>query len=182
MNKVGMILTKIMEVFHWVGAALMAAATVCAVAAPQWVGLFVGFDGKECCGVDLTVYGYEMNLPLVNGTVDMKAFAVFGIGAVLVLALVAMVCRNLSQIFKSSEGTSPFQQDNIRRMREIGIFAIAMPVVSLLMSIVARLVLGAEGMEISVDMGGLVMGIIVLCLTRFFVHGAQLEQDVDGLV
>ena len=26
------------------------------------------------------------------------------------------------------------------------------------------------------------MGIIVLCLTQFFVHGAELEKDVDGLL
>ena len=26
------------------------------------------------------------------------------------------------------------------------------------------------------------MGIVVLCLTQFFVHGAELEKDVDGLL
>ena len=49
-NKLGKIITKILEVFHWVGTILMAAATVCSVAAPNWVKYFVGFDAKECCG------------------------------------------------------------------------------------------------------------------------------------
>ena len=35
---------------------------------------------------------------------------------------------------------------------------------------------------ISIDMGGIFMGIIVLCLTQYFVHGADLEKDVDGLL
>ena len=39
----------------------MAAAAVCSLAAPEWVGYFVGFDAKECCGANLTVYGFEVN-------------------------------------------------------------------------------------------------------------------------
>ena len=48
-NKLGKVITKILEVFHWVGAALMTAATVCSAVAPDWVKYFVGFDAKECC-------------------------------------------------------------------------------------------------------------------------------------
>ena len=50
------------------------------------------------------------------------------------------------------------------------------------MSIIVRLVTGVETAEISIDMGGIFMGIIVLCLTQYFVHGADLEKDVDGLL
>ena len=84
-NKLGKIITKILEVFHWVGAVLMVAATVCSVAAH-------------------------------------------------------------------------------------------------IMSVIVRLVTGVETAEISIDMGGIFMGIIVLCLTQYFVHGADLEKDVDGLL
>ena len=37
LNKLGKVITKILEVFHWVGAALMTAATVCSAVAPDWV-------------------------------------------------------------------------------------------------------------------------------------------------
>ena len=67
-------------------------------------------------------------------------------------------------------------------MREIGVFAIAVPVIGLMMSVIIRLVIGVEAVETSIDMSGLFMGIIVLCLTQFFVHGAELEEDVDGLL
>lgn len=181
-NKAGKIITKILEVFHWVGTTLMAAATVCALAAPQWVGYFVSFDAKECCGADLTIYGFEVNAPVINGDVDMTTFFLFGIGAVIILALMAMVFRNLNLIFKKSENTTPFQKDNIRMMKEIGIFSIAVPVIGFIMSIIVRLVTGVDTAEINVDMGGIFMGIIVLCLTQYFVHGAKLENDVDGLL
>ena len=182
MNKLGMVITKITEVFHWVGATLMAAATVCAKAAPEWVKLFVSVDAKDCCGADLNVYGFEVNAPVTDGNMDMTAFLLFGIVATLILAVMAMIFRNLHLIFKKSENTTPFQKDNIRMMREIGIFAIAVPVIGLVMSVLVRMVIGVETAEINVDMAGVFMGIIVLCLTQFFVHGAELEKDVDGLL
>ena len=181
-NKLGKIIAKILEVFHWVGAILMTAAAVCSAAAPDWVKYFVGFDAKECCGADLEVYGFEVNAPVIDGAVDMKAFLIFSIGAIIILAVMAMVFRNLHLIFKKSENATPFQKDNIRMMREIGIFSIAVPVIGFIMSIVVRLITGVETAEISINTSGIFMGIIVLCLTQFFVHGADLEKDVDGLL
>ena len=160
----------------------MAAATVCSSVAPAWVKYFVGFDAKDCCGANLEVYGFEVNAPVVNGETDMVSFMLFGIGAVIILAVMAMVFRNLHLIFKKSENTTPFQKDNIRMMREIGYFSIAVPVIGLIMSVFVRLVTGVETAEVSIDTTGIFMGIIVLCLTQFFIHGAELEKDVDGLL
>lgn len=182
LNKLGKVLTKILEVFQWVGAALMLCATICSVAATEWIGYFVGFDAKECCGANLEVYGFEVNAPVVNGSVDMTSFFIFGIGAVIILIVMAMVFRNLHLIFKNSENSTPFQKDNVRLVREIGIFSIAVPVIGFIMSIIIRLVTGVESAEISIDMTGILMGIIVLCLTQFFAHGVALENDVDGLL
>ena len=94
----------------------------------------------------------------------------------------AMVFRNLYLIIKKSEGTTPFQKDNVRMLREIGIFTIAIPVIGFVMSVIARLAIGYEVAEISNSMDGFIMGIIVLCLTQFFAHGVELENDVDGLL
>jgi len=181
-NKIAVIVAKIVEVFHWVAVGLMAAATVCSAVAPQWIGYFVGFDAKECCGAELSVYGFEVHSPFVDGSVDMKTFMLFGIGAIIVLALMAMIFRNLHLIFKKSESGSPFQKDNIRMLKEIGIFSIAVPVIGLIMSIIVRLVIGTEAAELSVNQSGIFMGIVVLCLTQYFIHGAKLEEDVDGLL
>lgn len=176
------IVTKIVEVFHWVGVALMAAAAVCSIIAPSAVEYFVGFDAKECCGAELAVYGFEINAPVVNGQVDMTAFLMFGISAVIILSFMAMVFRNLHLIIKNSEGTTPFQPDNVRMLREVGIFAISVPVVGYIMSIITRIVLGVDTAEISNNLSGFVIGIVVLCMTQFFARGIELENDVDGLV
>ena len=181
-NKLGMIITKISEIFHWVAAMLMTLATVCSVAAPHWVQLFVGFDATECCGANLEVYGFEVNAPVINGNTDMTYFMLFGIGSIIILFVMAMVFRNLHLIFKNSQDVSPFQKVNIRMMKEIGIFSIAVPIIGIIMSIIIRLVKGVEASEISVDMSGIFWGIIILALTQVFVHGAKLEEDIDGLV
>ena len=182
LNTLGKVLAKILEVFHWVGVALMIAATICSIAAPDLVKYFVGFDAKECCGANLTVYGFENNAPVVNGVVDLSSFITFGIGAVIILAVMAMIFRNLNLIFKKSENETPFHKDNVRLVREIGIFTIAIPIIGFIVSIIARLVTGSEAAEISIDMSGILMGSIVLCLTQFFAHGVELENDVDGLL
>ena len=182
LNQLGKIATKVIEVFHWVGATLMLAAVICAHAAPGLVGCFVGFDAKECCGAALKVYGFEIVARVTDGEVEAATLSVFGIGAVMILALMAMVFRNLHLIFKKSENATPFQRDNVRLVREIGIFTIAIPILGFVMSVIARLVGGVQESEISVDMGGIVMGIVLLCLSRFFAYGVSLENDVDGLL
>lgn len=176
------IVTKIVEVFQWVGTALMLAATVCALINPEWIKYFVGYEAKECCGANLSVYGFELQAAVTDGQIDMTAFFLFGIGATLILALMAMIFRNLHLIIKKSDGTTPFQPDNVRMLREIGIFSIAVPVVGFVMGVVARIVIGAEIAEISNSFEGFVIGIVVLCITQFFAQGIELEKDVDGLV
>ena len=180
--KLGKVVTKILEVFHWVGAVLMTAATVCSIAAPEWVKFFVGFEAKDCCGAKLEVYGFEVTAPVVDGKTDMITFMLFGIGTIMILVVMALVFRNLHLIFKRSQCDSPFQKDNIRMMKKIGYYSIAIPVIGFVMSVIIRLVVGTDAAELSLDTAGILMGIIVLSLTKFFVHGATLEADVDGLL
>lgn len=181
-NKITKIAAKVLEVFHWVGAALMTAAVICSFAAPKWVGYFMGIDAKECCGARLNVYGFEVNAPYKDGAVDQTIFLLFGIGAVIILSLMAMVFRNIYLILKKSENKTPFQKDNVRMLKEIGIFSISIPIIGLIMSVIIRLVSGVDEIEMSINQLGTFMGVAVLCITQFFSHGMELEADVDGLL
>lgn len=181
-TKTGLIVTKIAEIFHWVAIALMLAATVCAFAAPSWIGRFVELDAKECCGTNLSTYGFEIHATFSDGKVDSTAFLIFGIGAMIIFAMMALIFRNLYLIIKNSQDSTPFQTCNVRKLREVGIFAIAVPVVGLIMNVIASIVLGAEQAEVSNNFSGLIIGVVVLCITEFFIHGITLENDVDGLL
>ena len=180
-QKIALVLTKILELLHWVGTASMAALAICSVAAGPWLsGLLERILPQY--RPELNTYGYEMTVTNAAGAVEPRAVLLFGISAVFILSLMAMVFRNVHLILKKSQESTPFQPDNIRMLREIGIFCIVVPVIGLVMSAVSRLVQGLDAVETSVNLYGFSMGIFVLCLTQSFAHGAALEQDVEGLV
>lgn len=175
------IIARIIEISHWVATVLMAGVAVCSLTAPQFLGHLMDIDTLKTEGT-LTVYGFEATLTNPAGQINTTALFLFAIGAVVIFALVAMSFRNIYLIVKKSETATPFQPDNIRMLREIGIFSIAIPVVGLIMSVILRLAVGINAIETSVHLSGFFTGLIALWLTQFFTYGAQLESDVNGLV
>lgn len=180
-NKLAKIITKIFEIVHWVAVGLMAAVAICSAAALQWLKYFIDINAINR-GEEISIYGFEAVLCNSAGEVNRTALLLFAVGAIIIFSLVAMVFRNLHLIIKKSEGTTPFQKDNIRMLKGIGIFSISVPIVSFIMSIILRLFIGVEAAEISLNLDGFTMGILVLCLTQFFAYGAELEKEVDGLL
>lgn len=181
LNKAVKVIAKILEIVHWVGAGLMAAAAICSATASKWLSNSIDTNalGNE---TEASVYGFEVDMVDSAGKVNATTLMLFAIGSILIFALVAMIFRNIYLIIKKSESTTPFNKDNVRMTREIGIFSIGIPVIGLIMSTIIRLAVGVDATEISVNLDGFVMGIIVLCLTQFFAYGAELEKDVDGLL
>ncbi len=187
-NKIIMVISKVLEILHWVGSLLMAAVLVCSIAAKDWLANQIS-DAVIKAGDTISTYGFELKVVGLDNNVNMTAIMLFSITAVIVLGLTAMVWRNIYLILKTakgktwfSNGKTPFQKDIIRMVREIGIFYILIPVIGLIMSIISRIVLGVDVTEAAVDMGDIVTGILVLCLTQVFSYGAELEEDVNGLL
>ena len=178
LNKTVKIVSKVLEIAHWVCAGIMVIMAICSGLVSDKLGSFIS-SGQESAA---SVYGFEVELINSAGEVNTKAFILFAVGAVIIYALVAMIFRNIYLIIKRSEKETPFNKDNTRMVREIGIFSIAIPVIGLIMSTIIRLVVGVDAVEISVRLYGFIMGIIVLCLTQFFSYGMELEKDVDGLL
>ncbi len=96
--------------------------------------------------------------------------------------LMGLIFRNIYRIFRNSNTDSPFSPANVKMVRDIGIYAILIPVVNILVSIIAVIVVGKDGFQASVSLMEVAFGLVVLCLSQFFAYGAQLEKDVDGLV
>lgn len=180
-SKAAKVAMKILEVGHWVAVGLLALAAVFSVTAPNMLKYVMDTEAlKE--NSEISVYGFEATVANAAGELNYTTILLVSIGAVIIFTLMALVFRNLYLIIKKSENTTPFSEDNIRMLKEIGIFSIAVPIVGLVMSIIIRLVVGVDATEISIDQSGVIMGIIVLCLTQYFIHGAELEKDVDGLL
>lgn len=180
-RKLAKVFTKIIEVSHWVATGLVAAVGVLSVAAPELLKYIMDVESLQREQV-ASVYGFEVVAANPAGEINYTTLLLFALGAVAIFVLMALIFRKLNQVIVSSEGSTPFQQANIRRLRQIGLYSILIPVAGLVMSVLIRLVGGVDAVEISIDLQGFVMGIVVLCLTEFFVHGAELEEQVDGLV
>ena len=188
LNLLALIVSKFLEILHWLAAALMLCLLALCLAAPNWLSGLLA-QGAQLFGLELTTYGFTLTVAGAYGSVNLAAVALFTVGAISILSLMAMVFRNVYLIFRTAKGKTwfakgdtPFQKDIVRMVREIGIFYLAVPIVSLLMSVVAVLVLGADAAEPSVNFEGVVTGILLLCLSQVFAYGAQLERDVDGLL
>lgn len=184
-NRAAIILTKILEVLHWFTAAVMAFVLIASAASANWLEEILQ-KGSGTLGDSLTTYGFEMNVLYSDGKINMTAILLFSICAVIILSLMAMVFRNVNLILKTtlgktkfSKGQTPFQKDNTRMVREIGIFFISVPVISFVMSVIVRAVLGVDNAEISVDFQNLIIGIIVLCLSQSFAYGNALQDQAD---
>lgn len=174
LNKAVTVLAKIFEVCFWVATALMAAVFLTGIIAPDKLRFLVDSG-------DITLRGFSIAVIDAPKETFIKAITIIGLAGVLICPLNAMIFRNIRLIFKASENKTPFQPDNVRRVREIGIFSIAGPVVELIVSSIAQLFVGVLA-ETSVAIDGVFFGLVVLCLSQFFAYGMSLQEEVDGLL
>lgn len=181
-TKIATILSRILEIAYTIGMVSMIVALVLVLADPVLPGQLASLE-------ELSSRGFSLVISDAQGNLLPGALPVFFIESALSLGLMTMVFRNVNLILRTSQGLTkfskgptPFQKDNVRMLREIGIFFISITVVQWVFCGVAMLVLGPENAEVSAGMGDLVTGILMLCLSQCFALGARMQQDVDGLV
>ena len=100
-----LVLTKILELLHWIGAASMLVFGVFAIVTRQGE-----HDALEKliseCGKELSCYGFEMSVADSSGAVNMSAILLFAIAAIMIFSLVAMIFRNIYLIAKKSKNST----------------------------------------------------------------------------
>ena len=107
----------------------MAALLVCSLTAKDWLNGLLDSGVLEYNTGFFKTYGFEIGVSDGSGGLTMTAVAMFSVAGILLLSLMAMVFRNAYLIIKNSRGGTPFQEDNARMVKEIGIFYISMPII-----------------------------------------------------
>lgn len=188
LNRAVLILSKALEILHWGACALMIFLIGMLVFAKDWM-VSILESGMSELGTEVSTYGLELTPILPDGGINTTMMMIFAIGALITMALMAFVFRNVYLIIKTaegrtkfSEGKTPFQSSIIRMTREIGIFLISIPVVSLIFSVLAQVIGNSETINATLSLETLIIGLFVLCLSQFFNYGKQLQEDVDGLL
>lgn len=184
LTKFATMLTKLFEIGYSIGAVAMTVGLVLFLVDRDLFHNALVLPGEE-----ISVHGFSIALANPDSTINGTALIIFLLAGAMILELMAWVFRNVNLILRTtqgltkfSQGKTPFQKDNVRMMREIGIFFFSITVVELAFSGLAVLLLGSETAEVSADLGGIVMGVLMLCLSQCFALGMQMQSDVDGLV
>ena len=133
-------------------------------------------------GDEMTVQGFSIVISNSDGQIIRPSVLIFFSTAAVTLALMAWIFRSVNLILRTAQSKNPFQKENVRRIRKIGIFFLGIASVQLTASDLAVLFLGPEVAEIGVNMGSVVTGILMLCLAQAFTLGVQMQDDIDGLV
>lgn len=185
-NRITKVVSKLCEVVFFIGSLAMIVAAVFSFAMPQKFGRFL----LESVGNGtIATNGFEIMIADSNGILIPGAVRIFCFAGIFTMPCVAMIFRNIYLIIKTceggtwfSKGKTPFQKDVVRMVREIGIFSIMIPVIGLIMSVIARIVLGVDLCETSVQIVGIAMGLAMICFSRLFAYGIKLEDEVKGLI
>ena len=135
-------------------------------------------DGK------LSVNELGMTLEEFSKLGDIRVVGVLGcLYGLICTTLGSMIFGNIYKVFKNIENdTTPFTKENVRLIKEIGIYAIVSPFVGAVISLVMAIIFKSPNFRATIDVTTLFMGFVVLCLSQFFAHGVELEDEVNGLL
>lgn len=172
----GTVACKCIQIICWIGAAMLLFVAVASLFNADWTTQNLISEG----GVTVNGVAIAVNDPAGKGV--HVAMLVAFIGGIVGFVLESMIFGNMHSVLKTAQSGSPFQPANVKRIEQIGYLSIALPVLGFVITTLCKLVGGPDALEISIDLTGVVMGLLVLCLSQFFAHGVQLENDVDGLV
>lgn len=169
--KAGKVITIVMEIIAIIGAVLGLSVVVMAFVNPQ---LLLENGTFNINGIDITK---PLHL-IENPSLPMALVFLTG---VVTMSITALMVHRMHGIIVETMAGRPFQPCTVKWMKQIGYCAVAVPLVSIVMSLGAML-LKVDGIFAEVDFSGIMMGVLVLCLTQVFAYGLELQKDVDGLL
>ncbi len=122
----------------------------------------------------------DINLTNISAENQIYILAFILFFSAILMVIFSRIFRNIHRIFQNTNTESPFAPANINLVKQIGFFAISIPICKIMRSLILGLIL--KNFQISVELNELLLGLIVLCLSQYFAYGSSLEQDVNGLV
>lgn len=181
------VISKIGEIFFWIGSAMMVIMLVTS---------FIKADDMMAMAFQITEPGFFKSLNIMGcaiGTsstdpsVLLTVLRFWAIAGIIGFGFFAMMFRNANLILRTiqgktsfSEGETPFQKPVVRMIREIGIFLIALPVSQIILQEIAFFMI--PDCNISVTMIYIFLGFLMLCLSQCFERGVILEKETEGLI
>lgn len=181
--KAGYVLARVFEVIGWLGVAMMVISFLVGIIDPEVISVMSDTDAAGAKVYVPMVSGALGQMEIMNsdGTLHQGLYLLYTAAGAAELALTALVFRRIWQIIKLSWASTPFQRPVVDKVKQIGWLFIAVPLVTVAVSLVGFVAFWPE-YSFVVDVGGIITGVIVLALSQIFAYGVKLEDDVEGLL
>ena len=173
------VLSKIIEVIGWFCAGLLLVTSIVLVFTKDYVT--EAYENGAMEGGRITVNGVDSTEQFME-SVGKGTAAWEILPYAVMLIFTALIFRNIYMVFRKNNTASPFSAENIKRIKNIGYFAIALPIAKMVMQLIITLLRGSTDIMLSVSLSEFVFGLVALVLAQYFAYGAELERDVDGLL
>ncbi len=150
---------KIMEIIAFVGDGLLAIGLIAILAMHGEIkrGFVEGFMNQN---LNLSYFGEGADNITADNVIPLLVTVVI-IGLV-ILTLSAFLFRNINLIFKNTNSESPFAESNVKLIKQIGFFAIAIPICKFIANICMGFI--AENISLGLELNELLFGLVILCL------------------
>lgn len=172
-------LSRIIEVVSWAGIGILVVESILLTIFNDKV--IADYNNGALSGGTFTVNGMDNTQQFMEAIEKGLAFWEF-LPYIILLFFTAMIFRNIYLVFRKKNTASPFSEENIKRIKNIGYLAIALPIAKAVIQAICLLVKGSTNVNLSVSLSDFVFGLVALVLAQYFAYGAQLEKDVDGLL
>ncbi len=173
------VLSKIIEVIGLFCAGLLLVTSIVLVFTKDYVT--EAYENGAMGGGRITVNGVDSTEQFMESVG--KGTAAFELlPYVVLLIFTALIFRNIYMVFRKKNTASPFSAENIKRIKNIGYLAVALPIAKMVMQLIITLLRGSTDIMLSVSLSECVCGLVALVLAQYFAYGAELERDVDGLL
>lgn len=181
--KAGYVLARIAEVLMWISAAFMVLGVLAAFIAPEAITVTTdaGTEGGKVAFTMVPGALGRMDITGPDGELVMGSYMLYAAAGAAELMLTALIFRRVWQIIRLSCASTPFQRPVVDKVKQIGWLFIASPLVTVAVSLV-NFVISWPKLSISVDVIGIITGVIVLALAQIFANWVEPEDDVEGLL
>lgn len=185
--KAGYVSIRVLEALHWFGAALCVFVAVSMAVAPDWFLSLRGMSYEpegEMLYAQMVQYGFMGGLNMVvtgQAGFDAGLQILMAAASAVTSVLGALTFRRIAEVIKICRTGTPFQKSVVQKVRQVGWLVIAAPLVTVAASLLSY-ALCWPSCSFQIDVSGIVMGAIVLALSRIFAYGVKLEDDMEGLL
>lgn len=178
-GKTAFVLSKICEVLLWVAAAVVVVSILLSFFAVGY--LDEAYEDGTLIVEQTPFFDEALFAPInANGTLNGTALACFLLLCFPLIVLMALVFHEICGAIKLARNGSPFQPEVVRKVRHIGYLYAAGVAVGFVLELGGSVLMGAS--EGFINLGDIVTAFIILWLTQVFAYGAELQNDVDGLL